>query len=350
MAGDLSATALLNLRVKAENAWRDGKTAVQYKVNAEAAKAVLENQTARVDLLAGRSNKDDVVEISFINTCGIVAEDCESNCTIDEPELDTGKQEYEVDTCKKTGFSIDEEKIRTNDYELEELHSAGHAASLKALDEFWAQQVLAKLLAERGYNAYPDPYTQADQITTVPAAGYTLNQLTANLILQAQMNNINNPYFIERGLLAGEFLNAQFNAGNLDGKGDAARAEFLRMYFDMLNFGKAGITTADLFMVDSSAVALATKNRYDATPVLAGGKIQQTRYSVASQTLPGVRYDVIYSLECKTVNGKSHDMHSWRYETNGLIAVNPALCPITIPGEPPTIVDSNGILAYKKGA
>lgn len=349
MAGDLSPTKILNLRVKAENAWKDGKTSVQYKVNAESAKAVLTNQTARVDLLTGRSNKDDVVEISFINTCGIVAEDCESNCTIDEPELDTGKEEYAVDTCKKTGFSIDEEKIRTNDYELEELHSAGHAASLKALDEFWAAQVLAKLSAEAGYNAFPSPYTfnDATMATTVPAAGYSLKDMTANLIIQAQMNNINSPYYIERGLLLPEWINAQLNGGNLDGKGDVARIEMLKMYFDMMNFSKAGVTTADLFMIDASAVALATKTRYTSTPVVAGGKIQQTRYTVASQTLPNVSYDVIYSLECKTVGGKAHDMHSWRYETNGLIAINPALCPVTVGEE---VYTSNGILAYKKGA
>ena len=349
MAGDLSASNILKLRAKAENAWSDGKTASQYKVNAEAAKAVLENQTAQIDLLTGRANKDDIVEITFINTCGVVAEDCESNCTIDEPELDTGKEEYAVDICKKTGFSIDAEKVRTNDYELEQLHTAGHAAAVKALDEFWAAQVLAKLDAESGYNAYPTPYAfdPATMVATVPAAGYNLNQLTANLILQAQMNNINMPYYIERGLLAGEFLNVQFNAGNFDGKGDAARAQFLKMYFDMLNFAKAGVTDTDLFMIDASAVALATKTRYSSTPVLAGGKIQQTRYTVPSQALPGVSYDVIYSLECKTVGTKAHDVHSWRYETNGLIAINPALCPVTV-GE--ATYDSNGILAYKRGA
>lgn len=353
MAGDLAASAILKLRAKAESAWTDGKTATQYKINSEAAKAVLENQTARVDMLTGRSNKDDKVEITFINTCGIVAEDCESNCTIDEPELDTGSEEYEVDICKKTGFSIDAEKLRTNDYALEEMHQAGHIASIKALDEFWAQQILAKLSAEAGYNAFPAPFTFAGDVTTVPGAQYNLAGLTANLIMQGQLNNINNPYFIERGLLFTEFINAQLNSGNLDGKGDAARLQALNMYFDLINFGKAGITSADLFMVDTSAVALASKNRYTTTPEVAGGKIQQTRYSVPSLTLPGVMYDVIYSLECKTVGTKAHDMHSWRYETNGLIAVNPALCPITIPGEgedPDTQVTSNGILAYKKGA
>lgn len=344
----LELSKILKLQVKAESVWTDAKTASQYVVRAEAAKAVLENQTARVDVLRGRPDKDDVVKIMFLNTCDIKAEDCEPNCTIDEPQLSSGAEEYTIDTCKKTGFSIDKELIRTNEYEMEEQFAAGHAQSVKVLDEFWAQHILAQTATNAGYNAFPDPYTfnPALMRTEVPFADYNLRTLTAELLQHADFNNINSPYFIDNGLLRSQWINAGFDSGNFDGKGDAERLKAWKMYFDLLNFRKSGVTTHDLFMIDRSAVALVTKNRHKDTPEYVGGKIAQTRYTVPSPTLPGIRYDVYHELTCKTINGKSHDVYAWRYETQGLYAVNPALCPVT--GEDGETYTTNGILGYKR--
>lgn len=349
MAGELSPSAILKLRAKAEQVWSDAKTKDQYIIESEAARAVLANQTARVDVLRGQKNKDNKVEITFLNTCEITDSACESNCTLDEPELDSGAKEYEITSCRKSGFSIDEEKIRTNTYELEEQFQAGHRASIKALDEYWAGRTLAALAAEAGVNAYPTPYTfdSTNKVTNVPADQYNLREMTANLIIQAQRNHITNPYYIESGLLLPDFLNIQFNAGNLDGKGDQARLQTLRMYFDAINFGKAGVTTADLFMIDPSSTAIVTKNRHDRTPRVLGGKIGQTLYTVPSLTLPGIEYDVYYELSCKTVNGAAHYFHTWRYETRGEVFFNPALCPVTVGG---VTTQANGILGYKRVA
>lgn len=350
MPGELSPSNILQLRVKAENAWSDAKTKDQYIIESKAAQAVLANQTARVDLLRGQANKDQKVEITFLNTCGITDDSCTDNCTLDEPELDSGRKEYEITSCRKSGFSIDEEKIRTNSYELEEQYQAGHRAAVKALDEYWAARTVAALTAEAGHNAYPAPYLfdATNMVTNVPADQYNLRQLTANLIIQAQRNYITNPYYIESGLLLPDYLNVQFNAGNFDGKGDQARLNSLnRFYFDPINFGKANVTTANLLMVDPSAAAIVTKNRHERTPRVLGGKIGQTLYTVPSLTLPGIEYDVYYELSCKTVNGNSHYFHTWRYETRGELFFNPALCPITVGG---STVQANGILAYRQVA
>lgn len=345
-AGEFSPSALLQIRMKAEQMWSDSAYEASLTPHAEAAVAVLNNQTARFTPLQDR-NKDHKIGVTWVDVCGVEVDDCVSNCDLEEPELETKIEEYEPDTCKKVGFSIDAEKLRTNDYGIDELTGRGFASRIRALDEFWATQTLAKLKEFAGYNAYPAPFTYdpTDRTTEVPAANYNV-KIVANMLQQAMLNHMGNPYFIDNGTLYLEWMNAQLDAGNAEGKGNQNRINQLRMYFDQFNFAKAGLDE-DTFMVAPSAIAFQTKNRNPDAPTVMGGKIQQTLFTVPSISLPGVRYDAYYTLDCKTVEGKAHYMHTWRFETNGGIWLNPNGCPVTLTVEgEPVEVTPTGILSY----
>jgi hypothetical protein len=268
-AGEFSPSALLDIKLKAEQIWSDSRLAQDFKAKADSAKAVLENQTATFREL-DNPEKDNQVVVNFINPCAIVAEDCESNCDITGDELETGGKTYTLDLCKKADFSVNAEKLRTNTYSVEEVSARGLASALKALDEYWARQVLVKLKAFAGVNVAPAPWTWAAGTTSVPAAQYT-------------------------------------------------------------------------FMVAPSAVAMKTKTRNPDVPTLIAGTVQQTRYTIASPNLPGVKYDVYYTLTCKTINGKANIVHSWRIETNGGIFLNPEGCPVVIGG---TTYTPTGVISY----
>jgi hypothetical protein len=343
-AGDFSPSALLAIKLKAEQMWQDSQLAASYKANSETAKAILTNQTATFREL-DNPEKDNQVVVNFINPCGIVAEDCESNCDISGDELETGSKTYDLTLCKKADFTVDAEKMRTNTYSVEEVSAQGLALAIKALDEYWSQQALVKLKAFAGINVAPAPYTYAAGTTTVAAADYT-NKMIPNLLNQASLNRIGSPYFIDNGSLYVDYLNVKFNAGNLDGKGDAARVDAVNMYFDQWNFAPAGLTE-DTFMIAKGAVAMKTKTRNPQAPTVIGGSVQQTRYTVASPTLPGVRYDVYYSLKCITRNGKEALVHAWRIETRGGIFLNPEGCPVVVGG---TTYTPTGVISYTKGA
>lgn len=343
-AGDFSPSALLSIKLKAEQMWTDSRLAQDFKANAAAAVAVKANSTATFRELEN-PEKDNTVIVNFINPCAIVAEDCESNCDLTEPELETAGKTYTLDLCKKTGFSVNAEKLRTNTYSVEEVAARGLAQAIKTLDEWWSQQVLVKLKAFAGINVSPEPFTYAAGTTTVPAANYNVS-LIPEIMYDAMMNKLGNAFYIDNGGLWVPYTNAQLNAGNLDGKGDAARIAQLRMYFDPFNFGPAGLTE-DTFAVSSSAVAFTTKTRNPDTPEVIGGQVQQTRYTVPSSVIPGVKYDVYYTLKCTTVNGKANITHSWRIETNGGIFLNPEGCPVVIGGNTYT---PTGVLSYTKGA
>lgn len=343
-AGDLSASALLQVRLKAEAMWNDAQYASEFKPQAGAAEAVLKNQTARITPLESQ-DKDLTVGITWIQTCDVAVEDCETNCDLDEPELETKRKDYALDVCKKTGFSIDREKNRTNSYTREEEMARGLAASVKVLDEFWAQKVLASLQAFAGVNVDPAPFTfdAADLETDIPAADYNQSMIPY-LIRMGIKNRMASPYFIDGGNLYVNWLNTQFNAGNLDGKGDKARVDAIKMYFDLFNFGASGVT-AETFMINQAAVAMATRNRHGDAPTLIGGSVQQTLYTIPSIALPNVKYDVFYTVKCVTVNGKAHYKDVWRVQTEGGVFLNPEGCPVTI-GE--DTFNPTGVLAFNQ--
>lgn len=343
-AGNFTASALLKIQLKAEQMWKDSQLANSLEHHADAAIAVLQNQKARFSDLED-PKKDRTVTIHWINPCNITAEDCESNCDITEPELETAGQDYALDLCKKTGFSIDQEKFRTNIYERDEVMAQSMNKAIGVLDEWWSQQVLIKLKAFAGVNVYPDPWTwnAGTSDTEIPTADYNLDVIP-NLIVQANRNRMPNPYFINNGDLEIEWLKAQLNAGNLDGKGDAARIAAIKMYFDAWNFANAGVSE-NIFSVAPSAIAMSTKNRYTPAPVYVAGNINQWRYAVKSNLLPGVNYDVINTLKCITVGGKAHDVETFRVETNGGIFLNPNGCPVTVSS---VVYTPTGVLSYDK--
>lgn len=343
---DFSTTALLDINLKAEETWSNGTQSKMYQSNAKAAQAVLENQTATFRELDNK-DKDQKVKVMWLNPCAITDEDCEGNCDIVEDIIDAEAKEYEYDMCRKTGFAVNRDTLRTSQYSEDEVYAKSLAMAIKRLDEWWSMQALLKLKAYAGINVAPSPWTwdAAGMTTNVPTASWTL-KMVSYLIKQGVLNQMSNPYYIEKGDLFVPVKDASFDKGNLDGKGDAARAEELNMYFDMWNFAKAGITE-DMFAVDASAVAMKTYAKHPDTPVTLGGSVQQTIYTVASQVLPGVKYDAFYTLSCQevVVNGKTRTQYvdTWRLETNGMFALNPENCEVTVGG---VTYRPNGVLSY----
>lgn len=357
-AGEFSASQLLEVRLKAEQMWTDSQLAASLKPEAEAARAVLAHQTARFDVFDD-INKDKKVKVTFIDACGVQAQDCVESCDISGNELSTGAKEYEPNICQIASFSVDVTKLRTNDYGSSEVVAQGLAAAVKALDEYWSQKVLAKLKTFAGVNVAPNPFTyDSTNKTTVfnsldPAIYKSNLQLLANFIQQAKLNRIAMPYIIDNGTFFVDMLNAAFDSGNAEGKGYAARLKAFAdmLYDDQFNFGAAGLTDS-LFMIGSGAVAFKTVNKHPDVPTLIGGKVQQTIYTIPSNLLPNVKYDVTYTIECKIVGGKKHYVHVWELKTHGLIELNPEGCPVTwtdTASGQSTIVSPTGVLSYTKG-
>ena len=348
--GDLTASELLQIRLKAEEAWADGKYRDDYMADADGIIKQLNSQTARFREL-DNPEKDNQVELTWLKPCDIEVEDFDRTtdvCQINGTEFDSDARTYEMDLLKAVTFSIDDEKLRTNDYMHDELVVNGILRADKQLAEFMNSQYLAFLASEAGANpaviankAAPMTWDAPSSSALIPSGSYNIG-MVANLIKQSIYNKSRNLFYIENGDLFEEWENAGLNSGNLDGKGDDNRRGKIDLTFDMFGFAASGVSQS-MFAVANSAVAIKTYNRYSATPKVMGGKINQTRYSYASNILPGVSYDVIYELKC--VDGK--DFHTWKFIIQYGMWTNPEPCPIAI-GE--ATYTPNGIYGYTKGA
>ena len=157
----------------------------------------MKNQTAQFKELDDYSEKNRKVKVTYIDACGGEVQDCEASCELDGEELSANSETYEPNICKEHAFKIDVTKLRDTNYTKDELVLRGHARALKLLDEYWAQQILAKAKLNAGINLSPAPFVwdDANNTTRIPDADYKL-QMLANLVQQANMNRINAPYFI----------------------------------------------------------------------------------------------------------------------------------------------------------
>lgn len=344
--GDFTPTQLLKLQLKAETMWADSQLNASVVPHADAAIAVLNKQTARFDVFENR-DKDLEVRVNFVNPCGIVARDCTESCEQTEAELSTGGKDYKPNICKETGFGIDATKFRTNQYSFEETYAVGMSGAIKALDEYWAQQVLVKLKTFAGANVSNPNYSAVNGYTTIANLGNDLKSLT-QLMQDGLLNRIENAYFIDNGLFYQALTNAAFDAGNAEGKGAAARLKVFQdvFYTDMWNFRPAGVVNEDVFMIAAGAVAMKTVNQNPDSPLVIGSKVGETIYTIPSNLLPNVVYDVVYSQVCKIVNNKKHYFHTWTLKTRGLIELNPEGCPVTVGG---VKVSPTGVLSYADG-
>jgi hypothetical protein len=356
--GDVTASQHLDILLKAEEMWTNSQLMTAYTPHADAAIAVLNNQTATFEALTDK-NKDNKVKVTWINPCGVQTAPAAPRCDIDGQELSTGVNEYEYNLRRSTeGLKINRNDFRTNIYDYNEFVAKGLLLHVKALDEWWAQQALIKLHAYAGVNAAVAAggrpaagytYATGTGITTIPASAYGVG-IVAAMMQQAIMNQMPGAYLIDNGLLYQPILNAKLNTPNADDKGLAARADMLfgRLTEDMFNFGAAGITE-DLFAINPGAVAMKTRARFTRAPEVLTGQVQQTRFSIPSRVLPGVEYDVVYTLKCieNAVTQREEIVDVWNFETEGMIAKNPEGCPVTVGG---TEYTPTGVLAYKFAA
>lgn len=334
--GDMTATEIMEIKVKAEEMWADGVYGEQYKPQSQTAQAIIANQTAKFRAFDDPSRDNELI-VDWIDVCSMTDRACTPSCDLSEAELATNSQPVVPDVCREAGFSIDREKLRTNTYTREELAAQGQMRAVQLLDEYWNKVAVTKLKAFSGDNLYPAPYTfnSGANTTEIPDADYN-RKLYAYFLRIAALHRIPSYYFVDNGGLFEDFIDAGVDAGNMDGKGDAERWAKMKFYFDMFGFAAAGITE-DTFMVANSSVALKTINRYTSEVVEIGGKVNETVYTIPSRSLPGVVYDATYQLTCEVTGGKKRYRDTWNFETRGGVFLNPAMCN-----------DTTGVLSFSQ--
>jgi hypothetical protein len=319
-AGVFTCSELVKVQALAQNHFSDDVRQADITPFSVAAQAVLENQTARLSPVQDPT-KDRKLSLIWHQNCDLTVSDCSDQCDITGSEAGSVCKEIELTTCKSVGVKVKEFEFRTNVLSKEEVAARQMAEALKTMDEFWAKQVVAFLVANAGTNALTSPYTVSGTVTNIPAANWTAN-LMGYFALAMAVNKMSNMYMLSgQNLYISEF-NAMKEMANADGKGNAAKMQTFKKYFDLFNVDSIAAAKAT-FLINPNAVALVTKAYYSAVPQEYKMRNNwQMRSSVASPSLPGVMYDVHYTTECSN----DEIYHIWEVRTKGGIFLNPLGC------------------------
>jgi hypothetical protein len=309
---------------KADAIWGDNIAQADYMANAEIVRAIKANQTVTFDALKD-PDKDNKVKLTWINSCGIEADDYVADCTINGVELSTDSKEYTIDQPFEVSIKIKEETLRTNIFGYEEVYAKAFMKADKALAEKLAAATVAKLESWAAISA--NPYT-ADAAWNVPAAGITnipQNQwqpdILGHFILAGKLSKFTNPYMVSGLNLAHRNWKAQLEAGQSGNEGNVEMFNQVRTYFDIFNVDSTAVANRT-YLIDRNAVGIVSKNHYGNTPTTYGDGANLTRFSLASLNLEGVRYDVIHRTECE----RDEIVHLFKFIYRGGIFINPTGC------------------------
>jgi hypothetical protein len=322
--GNLENSHLQEIQLRADAMVGSQLRNADYIAETATAQKVIASQTANVALLQD-PQKDKEVSILWVNQCTDTLADMGSECTLDGQEATSSKETYELTLHKKTTFKAKRLAFRSQFFDQPDVVVVGLAKALKEMDEFWNEQVVATIAANSGTNVVTSPYTVAGSTTTIPPSAWNASLMGyfAKVILK---NKIRGSYLLTADNLFNAMWNAAYDAANADGKGAMGKFGSIETVFDMFGLAAASVDS-NSYLVHPDSVALVTKSYFPGVtpnnpaiiPAMSG---QQSRWSVASPTIPGVTYDVHYAVDC--TGGEFYDI--WNIVSKGDVIVNPTAC------------------------
>lgn len=318
IGGAFDETILLNQLVKATEIGFDSRIKQQFTPQYAVLEAIKAAQTATVQTALSR-RKDVAVEVQWENFCDIVAEACATDCTIGGTKSSTNVQEYDLTFCKEVNFSMDENDFIDNVFDIN--IAKAFLKVDKEMTEAFAAYAVAQLEAFKGVNQLTTGKgTVAGTATTIPAAYWTPS-LAAYFNHVSIINKFVNPIFASGSLLYESYLTAQAMSANSNGKGDWAMWAGLQPYFDLFNIDTVNTPDLKAYLISMGAVAMA--NKYY-NPTIPQTGFDMTRYTMNSQWMPGMVYDVFYNNTCSGTQKLWNHNYTVRFKAD--IFLNPAGC------------------------
>jgi hypothetical protein len=306
-AGVFTETTLNAIRVKMAEAMLDSRVKLQYQPKADALKTLAQATTARFAPLNARE-KDYDVELEWINVCrdGVVAF---ASCEFGGAKASTNIKKYSLTYDKAFKFSIDESDFMTNDFDFAEVMAKQILKGDVELMEAFAGYFITFLNANKGNDLFTTgAYYCATGDAHVPAINWTAN-LIAYFLMMSKMNQFANPILLDGGLMYQQYLLANFNAGNDNGKGAAALYQGMPLNFDLFN---PAVINGDIltdYLIETGSVSWANKVYHNAgAPTInQDGLIKFSQPSKFGDILP-LQYDIAMQPACTTNNLTKYDV------------------------------------------
>lgn len=326
-AGVFSETSLVNIQAKMDAIWADAIKKQDYVANVGPVLSILNNQTATFgNLLTGP--KDRTVDIGFINECEITDDAC-TVCAIDGTELSTNIKQIELETCRESSFKVEEGIFHKNLFDAQEVMAKGFLAAAKALDEFWANTLVAFLNTNKGVNVVTDGKGNVSGTDTYILPAFWDAGLMAYFARVAARNQFVNPFMVSGNNLYEQVWNANYERGQSGDQSKALKFGSMPIDFDLFNIDAVNSPDLISYLIHKGSIAFTTKNYYGAGVTK---YMDQHRWSIPSMNIPGVRYDVHYQDSCESQGTYDFMTYQFKLKTLGDFFLNPVGCTETKTG------------------
>lgn len=321
-SGDFTATQIREAILNADDMWANDMMKADFEAQVDVWKAIKAEQNANVRLLED-GEKDRDVKIVWANLCNEVAEDCDGDdCDLEGVQMGTDSKTYGLGLCKQWKLRVDENMFRTQDnVTFEEIVAKGMLKADKILSEAITASGMARLESFKGTNVVTNGLGTINVGTTetdIPSADWN-ERLFPHLYRIGLQNQFSNPFLLSGTNLWEDYIAANLNGLNADGKGAAAMYKMIRTYFDLFNIDPAVAPSLKTYMINRGAVAFASKSYYKDRPRTYK---QQDRFAMASRNLEGVYIDVHYTNLC---SGNTI-MHDFQFKVYYDYFLNPTGC------------------------
>lgn len=330
IGGSFTETQLMEQRVKAAAILFDDRIKQQFVPHFDVLRAVKAVETATINTEFSARKKFDV-EIMWENFCDIEAAACSDSCTLGGNKSSTNAEVKTLGCFREVSFSFSEADFIDNEFDMNVAKAFLKAD--KELVEALAQYSVAQLEAFKGVNVVTDGKGTANAGNTDIIPAYWNASLFAYLSRVAIMNKFTNPVLASGNNLYEANYMAEMMKNNANGKGDALLFGTMPIYFDLFNIDTVNTPDLKTYMLSQGSLALVSK-------VFNPNRPEQMqdfmRYTMKSNFMPELTYDVWYNNECEE-GAQRLVKHNYTVRLTADIFLNPHGCELT----------NTGILTFK---
>jgi hypothetical protein len=337
MAQVFTCTNIEFVREQMNQMWSDANFKREIQPEVEIVKALKDMQTAKVDMFE-TSDKKVKVRSYWVEACEGAVQDCTTECDFTGTNVSSACEDFEVEGCKETIFTLDDSDFYDNYVTFNEAVAKGLLKHTTLLDNHLNNSVIASLDSFAGDNNYVnDSRADVQNPTTYIDGPFWTASLMSYFAKVKRKNHMSDAMLFSGENLFDAYWNAQADSANADGKGAMNKFDSQNWVFDIANFDDV-LGAKKTLMVSPHAAAFVSYNRVKRNEEITNGA-DIVRFTVDSMNIPGVKYDVYYRTTCK--NAGEDIVHHWRIVARFDTFQSPVVCSAT--------QNNTGIISFECG-
>ena len=302
----ITATALTTALVKQELMWADSQKKQDYVANVVTANALIENTTAKLEIVSDVSDKKKrKAKITWNEVCGITPVTTTPDyCEISGTKPNSNTKEYDITKVVSSKFTIDESDYINNALLIPEVFADTLMKHMKALDEKISQVSVASIDSFVQANAFQGGIGCSDEtgnwVETFINPALWSPSIMGYFKKAAILNKFDSPFLLDGSNLFDHYVNALANAGNANGAGAKTFFDMVKFYSDLFNVD--AVASKSTYLINRGTTAFVSKAWWtgvnQTNPIIDSDG--RKKFSIKSNNIQGLEYDVYITSECSS--------------------------------------------------